>query len=66
MRPIASHDEYLEAVEKIRGLQQDLWVQAAQKGTLDPDVLRLSQEIDQYIVNVQRYWNNQRAHLKIG
>ena len=54
---LQSATDYRRAVERIRLLQRVLTTLARIKGTLDPDVLTVSQEIDAYVVSVQQYWH---------
>jgi hypothetical protein len=58
MTAIASMAEYHLRIDQIRGLKNRLWVLASQRGNLDPEVIRISQEIDEYIVLVQRFWQS--------
>lgn len=58
------HHEYLSAMQQIKDLQMKLWRAATQKGNLDPDVIALSQEIDDYILVVQQYWREYRPPAK--
>jgi hypothetical protein len=54
---LQSATDYRRAVERIRLLQSVLTTLAKIKGNLDPDVLTVSQEIDEYVVSVQQYWH---------
>lgn len=52
---IVSPEHYAHTLETIRRLKVDLLQLAQEKGNLDPSVIALSQAIDRYIVQVQRY-----------
>ncbi len=56
MRAIHTVGEYRSSMDRIKDLKHRMWMLASQKGNLHPDVIRISQEIDEYIVLVQRYW----------
>lgn len=56
MTPIRTLAEYRRAMDQIKRLKHRMWVLATQLGNLDPEVIQISQEIDEYIVCVQRYW----------
>lgn len=56
MTPIRTLSEYRRSMDQIRNLKHRMWMLASQRGNLDPEVLKVSQEIDQYIVLVQHYW----------
>lgn len=56
MAPIHTLSEYQHRIEQIRLLKYQMWALAQHKGNLDPDVIRISQDIDEYIVSVQQYW----------
>ena len=56
MRAIHTVSEYRSSIDRIKVLKHRMWMLASQKGNLHPDVIRISQEIDEYIVLVQRYW----------
>lgn len=60
MKSLTSHAEYLSAIEDIHTLKLNLFTLASTKGNLDPEVIELSQYIDEYIVMVQRYWKSHR------
>lgn len=67
MRAIHTLSEYRSSIDQIKVLKHRMWMLASQKGNLHPDVIRISQEIDEYIVLVQRYWQkNQHADSLIG
>lgn len=59
MRPIRSTSDYRQSIDKIRQLKHRMWMLASQRGNLDPEVIRISQEIDEHIVSVQHYWKEQ-------
>ncbi len=61
MIPIRTLAEYRRSIDKIKSLKHRMWMLAAQKGNLDPEVIRVSQEIDEYIVSVQLYWKHHQA-----
>jgi hypothetical protein len=48
--------EYEDALDRIRSLQQALALAVLQTGEWSRDSLRLSQQIDHYVVLVQRHW----------
>ncbi len=48
--------DYRKAVEEIRTLQSRMGDMATQKGNIHPEVVALSQQLDEYIVSIQRYW----------
>lgn len=52
-----TRSEYEEALNRIRNLQQALALAVFQSGEWSRDSLRLSQQIDHYVVLVQRYWD---------
>lgn len=59
MTHLRSMSEYRRAIKRIRLLQDELSDLAKTMGNLDPNVLAVSQEIDEYIVAVQQYWHDQ-------
>lgn len=59
MTAIETTAEYRQRIDQIRRLKNRLWILASQRGNLDPEVIRISQEIDEYIVLVQRFWQSQ-------
>lgn len=56
---INSTVEYQQCVEQIKELKHRLWTLASVHGNLDRSVIRISQEMDEHIVAVQRYWQDQ-------
>lgn len=56
---LLSQTDYSQAIDVVRRLKTDLFRLADQKGNLDPEVIALSQRIDQYIVLMQRYLERQ-------
>ncbi|PSR23376.1 MAG: hypothetical protein C7B45_03420 [Sulfobacillus acidophilus] len=60
MTAIASMAEYRQRIDQIKRLKNRLWILASQRGNLDPDVIQISQEIDEYIVLVQKFWQSYR------
>lgn len=56
---LLSQTDYSQAIDVVRRLKTDLFRLADQKGNLDPEVIALSQRIDQYIVLIQRYLERQ-------
>ncbi|NMP23085.1 aspartyl-phosphate phosphatase Spo0E family protein [Sulfobacillus harzensis] len=62
MRSIRTASEYRSIIEQIKQLKHRMWMLAAQRGNLDPEVIRLSQEIDEHIVSVQMYWRAQSGN----
>lgn len=60
MAPIHTVSDYRRTVDQIKLLKNRMWMLAAQRGNLDPEVIRVSQEIDEYIVSVQLYWRQQQ------
>ena len=67
MTPIRSIAEYRQSIETVKGLKHRMWMLASQRGNLDPEVIRVSQEIDEYIVSIQRYWqHHQPGETLIG
>jgi hypothetical protein len=56
---IRTPEEYEATLVRIRHLQDRLRRLASRGGNLAPDVLALSQEIDDYIVSIQRYWDEE-------
>ena len=66
MTPIQTLADYRQSVEQIKALKQHLWVLAAKKGNLDPEVIRVSQEIDEHIVIVQNYWKKHQYSIMTG
>ncbi len=57
MQPIETPADYHQHVEQIRQLKNRLLHAANCYGNLAPEVIRLSQEVDQHIVAIQRYWD---------
>ncbi len=53
---LRSRADYRLAIEEIRTLQRIMGVLATQKGNVHPEVVALSQQLDEYIVLIQRYW----------
>lgn len=67
MRPILSTSDYHRSIDEIRQLKHRMWMLASQRGNLDPEVIRISQEIDEHIVSVQHYWKeHSRGEALIG
>lgn len=64
MKQTYSSRDYVEAITAIRRLKLELWKLAEQNGTLHPDVIALSQVIDEHIVVVQQYWQQQRPRRR--
>ena len=60
MSAIRTVSEYRNTINRIKDLKHRMWMLASQKGNLHPDVIRVSQEIDEYIVSVQRYWQQHK------
>jgi hypothetical protein len=58
---IRTREEYECTLAHIRQMQERLRQLALKGGNLAPDVLSLSQEIDDYIVSIQRYWEGLEA-----
>ncbi|MHB1611589.1 MAG: Spo0E family sporulation regulatory protein-aspartic acid phosphatase, partial [Sulfobacillus sp.] len=56
MVPLLSYADYTKSIDQIRLLQLRLHELASSKGNLHPDVIALSQELDDYVVIVQKYW----------
>lgn len=56
MPAINNVSEYCQRVDQIQALKHRLWILASQRGNLDPEVLQISQEMDEHIVLVQKYW----------
>ena len=56
---IRTHEEYEATLVRIRHLQDRLRRLASHGGNMAPEVLALSQEIDDYIVSIQRYWDKE-------
>jgi len=52
---LSSHD-YQYALDQMHALQEQLFRLADLKGTMDPEVIALSQVVDGYVVRVQKYW----------
>ena len=48
--------EYRRAIDEVRTLQTVMARLATQKGNVHPEVVALSQQLDEYIVSIQRYW----------
>ena len=59
MTTIRTLSEYAQRIDQIKDLKHRLWALASQRGNLDPEVIRISQEIDEHIVAVQRYYRSQ-------
>ncbi|MCY0878410.1 MAG: aspartyl-phosphate phosphatase Spo0E family protein [Firmicutes bacterium] len=59
MTPIETVQDYWRSIEQIKILKQHMSALASQRGNLDPEVLKISQQIDEYVVEVQRYWKSQ-------
>lgn len=57
---ILSHADYTRTMDQIRRLQAKLHDLAHRKGNLHPEVIVVSQQIDDYIVSIQRYWQYTR------
>ncbi|WP_053960265.1 Spo0E family sporulation regulatory protein-aspartic acid phosphatase [Sulfobacillus thermosulfidooxidans] len=66
MYPLRNSSDYRRAIEHIRLLQGVLSTLAKIKGNLDPDVLAVSQEIDEYVVSVQQYWQKHGQEALLG
>jgi hypothetical protein len=58
MTAICTFAEYRERISAIQALKHCLSAMASQRGNLDPDVIRISQEMDEHIVSVQQYWQH--------
>ncbi|MHB1954013.1 MAG: Spo0E family sporulation regulatory protein-aspartic acid phosphatase [Sulfobacillus sp.] len=58
MVPLLSYADYTKSIDQIRLLQLRLHELASSKGNLHPDVIALSQELDDYVVIVQKYWRH--------
>ena len=59
MDGMVSRKDYAATVDVVCRLKCELFDLADQRGTLDPDVIALSQTIDRYIVLIQNYWKRQ-------
>lgn len=55
---LVSDIDYVKTTNVVRTLKADLFALASQKGNLDPEVIALSQEIDRYIVWIQKHWQD--------
>ena len=60
---LVSPEDYAEIVEAVYQMKAELFRLAEQKGNLDPEVIALSQHIDQYIVLIQKYWKHQNPQV---
>lgn len=61
MGDINTAQEYDAALMHIRRLQDQLRAVAAKTGTLSPEVLALSQNIDEYVVAIHHYWQKNQT-----
>lgn len=48
--------DYRRAIDEVRTLQSVMARLATEKGNVHPEVVALSQQLDEYIVSIQRYW----------
>lgn len=61
MGEIGTAQEYDDALKRIRRLQERLKAVAVKAGTLSPEVLALSQKIDEYVVAIHHYWQKNKT-----
>ncbi len=62
MAGIRTRSEYMRTLDIIVQRKRDLFRLVEEKGTLHPEVLELSAEVDRYIVEVQQYWQRPNAY----
>lgn len=65
LMPLRTPADYRQAVEQIRALQSLMGAMATQKGNVHPEVVALSQQLDEYIVSIQRYWRHRNREGSI-
>jgi hypothetical protein len=57
--------DYYKTVDMVQALRVKLFSLAASKGNLDPEVVALSQRLDEYIVQIQRHWKTSQNALSV-
>lgn len=63
---LRSPADYRHAIDEVRTLQSVMARLATQKGNVHPEVVALSQQLDEYIVSIQRYWQYRNSESVTG